>query len=379
MERAPLPVRIKVAGRWYGGWDSVTVTRGIEQAAAEWDLGASAPWPGGTFRPAGGDLVEVWLGDQIAVRGYIEQDDDGYTDTTSTLSFGGRSLVGDLVDSAAPLGTYRGLTLGQLAAAWGAPFGVGVRVDADSPVIISHRVQPGETIVASLQRAAAAHQRLITDLPDGRLLITAAGAARADGMIVAGQNVLSGTRSIDLSQRYRTYICRGQTLDEGAAIAQVREQVVDAVYPTSRPRTLHLTADGGGPHKTASDRVRVEAARRAGLSHTYTYTVPGWHQPDGSLWAPNERILVSDPRFDLDGEELLATVVSASADDSGPTTTLTLAPVSGWQPLPVTKSTISGVALPSGLGISAEERAGINAAGAGAGGLAPSRPKERTP
>lgn len=375
-------VRLRVNDRWYGGWKGFSITRSLESVAGEWDMTASNAWANVPLaaRPGAGDEVDIWLGDQRALFGHIEQDNDGFDATSSSLAFGGRSLVGDLVDSAAPPGVVRGLTLGQIAVLWASPFGIAVRVDADSPRIEAHRPIPGETIIASLQRAGAQHQRILIDAPDGRLVVTQGGGAVSDGVLVAGgarANIKAASRVIDLSQRFRTYQCRGQTVSEGAALDRFNEQLVDDVFSSGRPRTLALQNDSGGPRRTAAERVRVEAARRAGKSHVYEVTVQGWHQPDGSLWNINEVVPVTIPRYSLRYTPLLVLKATYSLDDGGSLTKMTVGPAVGWTPIPVTTKKAPIVSVRGGL-LTAEERARVES-GSKTGALSPTRSKERTP
>ncbi len=353
-------VRLLVNGTDYGGWKSVRIAAGIDRQARDFDLSVTDRWPGSDIprRIAPGDECKVYIGSDLVLTGYVDGTPISHDAKTVTVAVKGRSRTADLVDCSAihEPGQFQGRTVEQIATDLAAPYDVAVvaAVDTGAP-IADHQLQQGETVFESIDRLLKLRALLSTDDAEGRLVLTRAGTARASTALVVGENVLTGSASLDVKDRYSEYRVKGQRAgegnaddggggdDEGPDIGALTDEAattsqVMAVHADTgikRKRVLVIVADGQPDGGTARERARWEAAHRAGKSYEASYTVQGWRQADGRLWVPNELVRVRDPIIGYDLEMLVAEV-SYSLSESGSVTTLTVAPKAAYELLPET-------------------------------------------
>ena len=327
------PVTIRANGRDYTGWkDGVTVTASIESAARTFDFISTErypeihPWQ---LRPD--DAVEILFGSDVVCTGYVDriQLDD------STTAISGRSKTADLVDCSAAIGNIRGLTLGALANKLAEPYGVAVEeIGITSKVVSRHRTQPGQTVYQAIERYARQQALLLTDNARGDLVLTRAGSLRATTAIERPGNVLPGSSvSFDGSGRFSLYECRGQQAgDDDTNGEDVSTRGSASDDGLTRYRYLLLTDKVRGGAAGRKDRAVWEAATRAGRSVEAVYTLVGWRQEIGDLWAPNQIVTVTDKARGFENQDLLIVSVTYNLNrDSGTTSELTLRPIAGYE------------------------------------------------
>lgn len=352
-------IRLRVDGRTFAGWTSVSVTRSIESAAAAFALGVTSRYPGAEnpiqIRP--GSSCSVWIDDDRVITGFVDEITASYDATTLSRSVGGRSATGDLVDSSATAspGKWSGVTVEAIAAALAAPLGVDVVVDpgvSTGGPVARHRLEVGETILESIERLAVSRGLLVTDDAAGRLVLTRAGSRRTATALEYGANILRGSGRVDAAGVFAEYRAKGQRAgndqDFGAVVAEVIGTATDPDV-TARARVLILPSEKTMTAADAQRRAEYEAATRAGRSIQAEYTVAGWRDAAGDLWTPNTLIEVRDPVLGIAGELLIVEVV-LTLDDGGELATLTVAPAAGYRPDPLKlASSRGGVRAASGL------------------------------
>ena len=352
-------IRLRVNGRTFSGWTSIAVTRSIEAAAGAFDLGVTARYPGAEnpiqIRP--GSACSVWIGDDRVLTGFVDAISGDYDSTTLSRTVSGRSATGDLVDCSAVAspGKWAGVTVEAIAAALAAPYGVAVVVDpgvSTGGPVAKHRLEFGETVIESIERLAVSRGLLVTDDAAGRLVLTRAGSRRTATPLEYGSNILKGNARFDASGVFAEYRAKGQRSgndqDFGAVVAEVVGTATDPDV-TGRPRILILPGDKTMTTADAQARASYEAATRAGRSIEAQYTVAGWRDAAGDLWAPNTLIEVRDPVLGIAGEMLIVEVV-LSLDDGGTLAALKVAPAAGYRADPLKlANTRGGVRAASGL------------------------------
>jgi len=343
-----------VAGREFRGWTRVEVSRSIDSAAATFGFEATARWPDEPnpirIRPL--QECQVYLGTDLVVNGLIDAVSPSYSATSHAIQVTGRSLTGQLVDcSAVDVGPQlRGQTVLQIARRLAAVYGVGVDADVDVGDAVKRFVlEPGETVFAAIERLARLRQLLVTDTPDGTLLLTRAGETRASGALAAWSeavtddldrpaqkrpvnNVLEASASFDASQRYTEYRCRGQSVadDQTHGESAAHPDATETDDGLDVRRVLVLTAEGPADRATCRDRATWEAATRAGKSVSYQATVQGWRQTDGGdLWQVNQIVPVRDQIIGLEAD-LLVTEVQYTLGPDGTRCAMRLAPRQGY-------------------------------------------------
>lgn len=152
-----------------------------------------------------------------------------------------------------------------------------------------------------------------------------------------GKNVISCDTEKSIRERFSTYQVSGQRAgnddDFGAATTTaLRAKTTDASIGRYRPMAVQQTGQSTGASCIA--RAEFEARQRAARTDEATYTVWGWRQGDGSLWQPNQRVIVFDPICGFNNRELLISEVSFTKDNNGTLTELRVGPPDAYLPEP---------------------------------------------
>lgn len=337
-------VTLRVNGREWGGWTSVRIGAGIERLARDFSVEITREWPGSdgaaSLQPRikNGSKVEVLISDDLVITGWVEATPARYDARSVSTGISGRSLTADLIDCVAEPTQFNGQSLAQIAAALAKPFSIEV-VNAGAPSAAIPGVQPdhGETVIEVLNKMLGQQQALAYDDPKGRLVIGGIGATRAHTALVLGQNIISCDTEKSIRDRFSTYQVSGQRAgndeDFGAATTTaLRSKTSDASIGRYRPMAIQQTGQATGESCIA--RAEFEARQRAARTDETTYVVWGWRQGDGSLWQPNQRVIVFDPVCGFNNRELLISEVTFTKDNNGTLTELRVGPPDAYLPEP---------------------------------------------
>lgn len=318
---------ITINGVVFGGWTSVSIARSLEQAAGSFKLTVSERFPG-EDRPIGikpGVACVVAIDKDVVISGYVDTVAISYEATAHTITVSGRSKTQDLIDCAVlpPWSPMKEQTIVQVANILAEPYKIDI-VDAVGKgiePIAKVKINPGETVLQALSRLANVSGVMLTDDAKGRLLITRAGSERATTRLEMGQNILSGSGTFDHQQRFQEYRVIGQ----GSMVAENQISATALDEGVARKRVHIVRGEGKINAQQAEDRARWESASRSGKSSKATYTVQGWRQEGGALWAINQLVTVKDNFLSLDGTFLISGV-TFTLSDRGTITTLDIVP-----------------------------------------------------
>ncbi|EFE98314.1 phage baseplate assembly protein [Serratia odorifera] len=337
-------VTLRVNGREWGGWTSVKIAAGIERLARDFNVQITRMWPGESGsvplapRVKKGDAVEVLIGDDLVITGWIEATPVRYDARSITLGITGRSKTADLIDCTAAPTQFSGRTLTQIATQLTKPFNIAV-VDAGAPAGGLQGVQAdhGETVHEVLNKLLGQQQALAYDDPQGRLVIGGIGATKAVTALVLGENILTCDTEQSIRDRFSDYQVSGQRAgsddDFGeATISAIRSTAKDSGITRYRPHYLQQTGNATGT--TCKSRCEFEARQRAARTDETTYTVQGWRQGDGSLWQPNQRVIVFDPLLSFNNREMVVAEVIYMQDENGTVCELRVGPEDAYLPEP---------------------------------------------
>jgi prophage tail gpP-like protein len=344
----------------YTGWQNVTVERGLLRCASHFDisvterlLGEPSVVPLAPFTP-----IVLTDGTDTLLSGYIDSYETDYTADQHTARLVGRSKTGQLIDCTPdiPAGQFLGYSLAAIATSIGQIFSVPVEVQtnlATTPVADA-TIERSETAFKFLDRLAAISGTLLCDDENGALIVTQAAQSRASGQLVQGQNILSARMSANGAHRFSTYIVKGQrgigaaagasgftpgapaAAQASPAVAQVLTQqravANDPNVPLYRP---HVTiAESQLDQNQMQLRANWQCSYAYGHSLSAVITVPGWRQPDGTLWQINQVIAVQSAFLGLDQDLLVLQVSFRYSLGTGHTTQLTVGPTEGAIPQP---------------------------------------------
>lgn len=319
--------KLIVNDRIFQGWEEVEVTRSIEAVAGAFRLVISDKWAPNmeawAINP--GDKCTLQLADETVISGYIDELEIVLGADERTMTVTGRDRTSDIVDCSAQNrpGEWTNSKLEKIAADLCSPVGVGVWVDnvSTGDALKKFALQPGETILEAIARAAKSKKVLLTSSAAGMLLITKAGSERPGFTLKEGENILEVKAKYSLKERYSKYLVEGQR--EGY---DSPPSTSDTHYDPSvkRFRPLTILADEQADKRYCKARAAWEATTRAGKASPIVITVQGWTMPNGRLWRPNFLYNVNAPSVRVNNVELLVAEISYTLNDSGTKTVLTM-------------------------------------------------------
>lgn len=314
---------LTISNRDYGGWTRISVRRGIDRLAGEFELGLTDRWSGqetpSRIRP--GDPCSVALDGDLVITGYIDSVLPEYDAGQHTIQVRGRSKTADLIDCSVIRfpAEWRNRKLEQIAADLAKPFGLKVATTTDTGASFRQfSIDQGESPYEAIEELCRFRGILATDTVTGDLVFARGGTARAKTSLILGQNILRCRATITANERFSEVLVKGQQPggDFIAALsaAQPMGKATDDGIGRYRPRLIveSVSLDAAA----ATERARHEAAVRFGRSLAATYTVAGWHDIPGSLWRENHLVRVTDPYLGIDQDMLIAGVVWRM-DDTG--------------------------------------------------------------
>ncbi len=336
-------VTLSVGGHDYGGWKAVSISAGLERQAREFTLGITWQWPGGgpvPVRIQHGEEVEVRIGQDLLLTGYVFGSPIRYDSESITLSITGRSRTADLVDCAAinTPGQWRNQSVQKIVAAIAGEYKIPVINDATATLNIEdHTIEPGETAFESIDRLLTISRLFSTDDGQGRLVIASPGSAgRATDTLELGKNILSGNANLDFSNVFSEYVSKGQrsgTDDSfGAEATEVEARILDE--RVSRRRVKVIKQSGQTTDAIARGRVEWERANAVGKALTVEYVLQGWRQSSGELWRHNMIARLIDPLIGLDRDVLISEISYELSESGGTTAKISVAPPETFLPEP---------------------------------------------
>lgn len=346
----PTPeLEVIVAGQPFVGWTSVTIERSIDQLAHSFSVESITRWNldeelETAIRIDDGDPVEIRYGEALLLTGYIDEVDESIGIEDWTVSLAGRSRAGDLCDcSVSKSKTWHNKPGIDIARDLVKPYGIDVQLAPGvtlDDTVRRLKADGDDTVQEVLERLAKQLGLLVVSTPGGDIEITGPGSRRAQRALLYGQNLASIHRTQNGAERFSDYIFRTQRSGSadvnGAAAAQVKASVTDEGVLRHRP--LRVQAERQGSIKELERRAAWERNTRAGKALSLTVEVQALHETWKSgpgpldIWAPNERVVVDVPKFDLMAEELLISAVTLTFDADGYGARLQLTAPEAYEP-----------------------------------------------
>lgn len=336
-----------VDGQMFGGWLDVRLSRGIERAAGDFQIGVTQRWPGrdARFEIPKGVACEVRIGDDKVLTGWVEVVRKRRDGSSASISISGRSKTCDLIDCSPDFETTElaGLDLAAVARKVTAPFGIEVDAKATGPTFAVAAAHHGETCWKLIERLARQRQLLVMDDPEGRLVLTQLATERASDRIVHPAEGLLALETVeDASKLFSVYRVKAQagarwSEEEGGEetvaedLAHVEGEIFDRSVKRYRPKTF--LNEGAAKKVGAMARAAYEARRNKGKALRFSVTYVGWRQSDGKLWVPNILVPCEAPEMNLSAELAIAEVHYRKGA-TGTTCELELAPPEAFTPEP---------------------------------------------
>lgn len=349
-------------GKTYDSWEGVRITRSMNSLAGTFQVSMSDKWrnTGGKWPFSPGEPVKVYVGKTQALTGYIDRLEVEVSNDDRNMVITGRDKTADLIDSSAyqTKNEFKKISLEDLAKKFATElFQIKVIVKADTGKPFDRfSIKSGETVFEMLDRACKLRGVFLQSDENGNLVITNRGGASADVVgggdllaaaksglsaiskatglgastgadLVQGINILTASASYDDTERFATYIVKGQAQGTDAFSGKSVTQIEATAYDLSvdRRRPLIIIAEGSIDKKAAQKRADWESNIRAAKALEVSITAQGWFKKDGKLWQVNDLCTVKAGFIGFsDEQKLLITQVTFSKDSSGTFTELKL-------------------------------------------------------
>ncbi|EGG3071015.1 phage tail protein [Salmonella enterica] len=329
---------LKTGGRMISGWQDISVTRSIERLPSAFDIALMDRYPASQFMQwvNPGDPCEVWLGDDRAITGYVDQWCPSISPSRHGIRATGRGKCEDLVDCSA---WWEGNVISQanalqIAQRLAAPYGIAVTSDVDDLVTVPQFVLNwGESSQEVIDRIARFSALLYYDLPDGSLFMTRTGTRRAASGVAMGVNVQHADYKSSRDERFSDYTGISMSVTplneaggggyDPVTLSTARDPEADSMRYRNHVTLLENTMWSPEMAKRCID---WEMNRRYGRSRVVNVTVDSWRDSGGALWEPNTLAPVSLQAFGIQDEEWLISEVTFRRSPAGTTAELTLMP-----------------------------------------------------
>ena len=330
-------VSLTIGGSVFINWTSFSITTELNTISPAFSAGIVTTT--GALKPNVkiGDDVQVRIGKNIVLTGYIEQtpvsDDPNISYEKPNTS---NSNYVSCPQNAAT--EYKNVALETIIAQLIMPYGIKL-VNETKPLTKKRNfsAKHEDTVLKALQNLTSTENLLFYGNEKGDLVVTEKGKLTADDALVLGQNILTGDASFDASKIYKYYRAVGQdkgvTGKTGHAASSHNYTAVD----DNVSRTRLLTKKVQGAADTAKCKVTAEGDRDYNRDQYFkiTYKVQGWRQSTGKLWKINSLVDIKDDFLDIDTQKsqkfLITRVVFNLTENEGMTTTLDVIPPNGWR------------------------------------------------
>lgn len=359
-------VSVVIGGRRFAGWKSVHIEAGIEQVSRAFAMEVTETFPGSvsldTFHA--GDLVQVYVGADLVCTGYITSTPVSYDGKAVKVQIQGKSKTVDLVDCCPtsatvasqsgeswqgvkgksgaavtppkqPATSWKNQPTAVIMAALAAPYGVTVRDNVGiGEKLANHTVNPGETVMASINRLITKDNLVVTDDAEGNLVIADPGeAGLCSDALVLGKNVLSASAAFDASKLFSDYVVLGQHkgTDEDFGATAAQDKGVAKNPAVGRFRLKVVKDSGQSANLTCRERAAFERNYDQARFEAVTYTVQGWRQSNGELWPLNGRVVVTDSVLGANNREYLISKLTFDLSSGGMTTKIECCDPRGYQ------------------------------------------------
>jgi len=353
-----MTIAIQLNNSTLAGFTEASVERSMTSIAGGFSIMTPArpdePYPVKT-----GDDISILVDGEIFLTGFVEVVNVSYSGTSHNITFSGRDLTGDIIDST--LGDIKELQtpitfeeVVRQVTGLEVINEVGAIKEFKEGELVSGDI--GQTIFNFINSYAKKAQVLLTTNGLGQIVITRTGTTLNPNNLKnvknnKTNNIIAASGSVSTRERFNKYTARSQLNPAAAVFDESPETVVSplALATDSDIRTirkLEFNAEESLNSEQLQDRVDWESNIRRARSDTANITVP-MHSANGKVWIPNELVYVKDEFLSIDSEMLIESVRFKFSNTTGSTTTLKVAPPDAYSLDPTlsltTKSSILDV------------------------------------
>jgi prophage tail gpP-like protein len=334
-----------VIGAWrIEGWTSVRITRGIERMPSDFEITMTDRFPGDVHEVlmTPGDPLQLFIGNDVVVTGYVDRYVPSMNSSQHLIRVVGRGKCQDLVDCSAewPGNQISSATALGIAQQLAKPYGINVTLASGvevGPPIPTFNISVTDSPAEIIERVARYRAFLAYEGPDGNLILSGVGTARAASGFAEGKNVEEMSVVYAADQRFKeylVYLVSMDTLDDLAGGGNLQAIETDPVVLRRRRKAIVSEAGGGGLD-ISKKRAVWERNRRAGRSSRLSLTTDSWRDGAGELWTPNTLVDLALPSMRISQATWIIGEVTYELDERGTHARLTMMPPTAFEPEPI--------------------------------------------
>ncbi|KAF1051695.1 MAG: hypothetical protein GAK41_01251 [Burkholderia gladioli] len=302
-------VTLLIGGKAHSAWSSYSIDSDLLTPADAWDVRLARPTGKMSDTVKAGAHVQVKVGDDTVLFGYVDQVRRRTSKTEKTLSISGRDYAAILRDCSAPIFTAKQVSLAEVVANIVKPLGITkIRIDTARSQSTWDKisVDPGDTAWDALVHAVEGEGLWPWFDPDGTLVVggpdynappVASLILREDGK---GNNVEWFDEDLSIAERHSEVTVLGQAHGTGSKAGKhaIKATVKDKDVPVYRPRVV---VDHDAPNLAAVEaRARKIISDSALAAHTLRASVKGHRTSGRVLWKPGQRVHVVWEEYGID-------------------------------------------------------------------------------
>lgn len=343
---------IRINGAPFRLWKSATVQRSIDSNAGAFRFTNSTGATAGTAYPVKtGDWVEILINGVRKIAGFVDEISGSQDESSHNVDVSGRDNTADLIDSSVPDAakvTEGPVSLKKLIESTISAIGATIKVTstitglADFSGDELQTAGSGESCMSYLVSFARKRQvYLVPDGAGGLLIYRPDRSNRATTAIIhkpgeANNNVVTYSFRQSLQDRFNRYLCRSQDNVGSDPLAEYfgegsNRNGTAADGKIRKSRYLEIQAEQSMDSNTCAERAAEEANIRRASGTTYTVSVPGAAQADGTLWDFGQFVRVQDDYAAIRGTFLIKSVEYSIDLTGGTRTQLTFVPPDAYQ------------------------------------------------
>ncbi|WP_158810236.1 phage baseplate assembly protein [Beijerinckia sp. L45] len=313
-------ISVVVDGYMIKGFQSVEITRSMQDGAMSFNLEASASsWSPQAMALREGRQMEIYANGDLVVTGAIDEYNSEISEEGRSVSLSGRSKGRNAIDCH-PIkhktGMVKNKTLLQAAQEFD-EFGVGWSTDQQLQPLAMIQRRPEEPMFHTIERYARKLGHMLVAQTDGSIMITRAGSKRHAGALVLGQSPVDSMGvKITTTQKRSPVVVRGQRRS-GHGKANLRQEAQDQGDDGDEYRPALVIAEGDHTDSELQTRAKWERLRMAAYGIRPSAKVSTWRDAAGTLWTPGLLVAVTNDIEGIDSDFTLSTVILRQQDGEG--------------------------------------------------------------